>query len=233
MVRTQLSGFSKITFSVGIRFAYREAFARRYSIEDIARVIITNIRDRADRRTLRAGSGVEFDVQVSATTTVAAEALQLRVKGGDAAEELELLDEFKASLGSVAASGMFDDVASTFEAPAQLAVNTEQAMVALETGAPTPAPTSDISGTCGASATSHAVCLGALGVGGMSVIFLLYAAARTMFRRSPTTRPRPKIGMSNFDAPIGNPMDGHACIADVYPEVVSAEESTVETSEVI
>ena len=55
VVRTKLAGFTVATFTRGIRFAYRRAFARRYNIADVLRVIITNI--RASGATRRLGSG--------------------------------------------------------------------------------------------------------------------------------------------------------------------------------
>jgi hypothetical protein len=144
VVHTAVTGFSSATFTAGIRRAYRRAYAHRYNITDVARVVLSNIRDRALRkmRTLAAAAGsvVEFDVQISLNTTAEAEALSALVKGSDATEQTAVLGEFVTELAAVAASGEFADVASSFVPPAEMAVATQLGVVALATGAPTPAP---------------------------------------------------------------------------------------------
>jgi len=148
VVRTRLFGFTKGTFTRGIRFAFRKAYARRYNIIDLARIVITNIRDKQTQgRRALAVSAVEFDVQVSTDTAAEADALKAMVKGSDATEASAVLADFKTDLSAVAASGQFADVPTDFVAPPQLSVATDQAVASLETGAPTPAPTSGAGGT--------------------------------------------------------------------------------------
>jgi Cu/Zn superoxide dismutase len=142
VMKTKLKGMTVATFTRGLRWAYKKAFARRYRIE-MARIIITNIRNKVGRRALdTGGSAIEFDIQVSSASTAEADTLKAEVKVGDATEAQALLVEFKAEIAVVAADPTYEDVSANFVAPAALAVETQSIAVVLETGAPTPAPTS-------------------------------------------------------------------------------------------
>ena len=143
VMKTKIKGMTVVTFTRGLRWAYKKAFARRYRIVDMARIIITNIRNRVGRRALDSGgSAIEFDIQVSSASTAEADTLKAEVKVGDAMEAQALLAEFKAEIAVVAADPTFEDVSANFVAPTALAVETQSSAVVLETGAPTPTPTS-------------------------------------------------------------------------------------------
>ena len=199
VVHTLLYGFAMHTFTHDIRFAFRTAYARRYGISNIMRVIITNIHEQLQNQTghraLAVGSSVEFDVEVSANTTDAAEALKLQVKGGDAAEASAVLTEFKTELSEI----------ENFVAPTQLAVVTEQAVVALVTGAPTPAPTRAAGG---GSSPIGAIVGAVVAVGAIAAVAVL--------RRS-------KLGQTNSKAPAD---DGDIQMADIYATAESGKGDT-------
>ena len=143
VVHTRLTGFTKRTFTRGIRHAYRKAYAFRYSIADVKRIIISNIHDKTEKTGTRrrlASAGIEFDVQVSAGTSAGADALKAQIKGSEDVAVTVLLDQFKKEIALVAASSEYDDVTTQTTVPTMSLV-TEAAITALETGAPTPAPT--------------------------------------------------------------------------------------------
>ena len=132
-----------------MRWAYRRAFASRYGIADLRRVIITNIRGGGARRLSSsralATAAVEFDVQVEANTTTAAMALKAEVKGGDASEQAALVAAFTTEVALVATEGDYpQDVPANYQVPAAVAIETVSGQVQLETDAPTPAPTAGL-----------------------------------------------------------------------------------------
>jgi hypothetical protein len=189
-----LAGFTKRTFSRGVRFAFRKAYALRHAITDVKRIIITNVRDRAAGRRLSHSrtrglgttGGVDFDVQVSVDTMVDADAFKAQVGAGGTAKDNAVLAAFKAQIQVVAASGEFDDVTPNFETPKALSVVTEEAVTALETGAPTPTPgaPTPTPETPAADATPSSSSSGAgiLG-GGISAAVLFAAAVALVWRR--------------------------------------------------
>lgn len=142
--RTALVGFTVATFTRGIRRAFRVAFARRHKV-DVERVIITNVRaarrarTRSRRRQLQ-GSGIAFDCEVSADTVEAAEELNTEIKGGGAAEDTAVLEEFRRQIEVVQSMEDYDDDTLQTVAPASLAITTSAGGVELEAAAPTPAP---------------------------------------------------------------------------------------------
>ena len=209
VVHTQLAGFTVATFTRGVRWAYRRAFARRYGIADMLRVIITNIRvsggsarrlGSADElsRAL-AAAAVEFDIQVASNTTAEATALSAEVKGGNATEEAALVADFKTELATVASEGTFPlDVPANYEVPAVVAVVTEAGQVALETGAPTPAPTP----AEGSASLPIPIIAGAAAA--VAVVAAVAVRRAKLNQAATTTRPMPADG------------DGLQ-MADIYP----------------
>ena len=160
VMHTQLAGFTVASFNRGVRWAYRNAWARRYSIADVLRVIVTNIRSgqvgvdptKADpklRRTLAAAAtAVEFDIKVSLSTTAEADALKVLVKGGRSTEETALLAEFKTEIAAVASEGAYPkDVPADYVLPPATALETAEAKVVQETAALTPAPWTPVTWT--------------------------------------------------------------------------------------
>jgi hypothetical protein len=146
---TKLFGYNVASFNRGVRWAYRRAFASRYGIADLRRVIITNIRGVSTRRLSSsralATAAVEFDVQVGANTTTAAMALKAEVKGGDASEQAALVAAFTTEVALVATEGDYpQDVPANYQVPAAVAIETVSGQVQLETDAPTPAPTAGL-----------------------------------------------------------------------------------------
>ena len=140
VVPTRLTGFSASSFTQGVQFAYRKACAQRYSLA-VTRIHIGGIRDGARRsRRLSGGASVQFDLQVSAASAAAAAAIKVQVKSGDTGEAAQVVAQFKSELAAAKASGDWADMGLAFTAPSNMAVVMEQAMDALETGAPTPAP---------------------------------------------------------------------------------------------
>ena len=142
--RTALVGFTVATFTRGIRRAFRVAFARRHKV-DVERVIITNVRaarrarTRSRRRQLQ-GSGIAFDCEVSADTVEAAKELNTEIKGGVAAEDTAVLEEFRRQIEVVQSMEDYDDDTLQTVAPAALAITTSAGGVELEAAAPIPAP---------------------------------------------------------------------------------------------
>jgi hypothetical protein len=226
VVRTKLTGFTVATFTRGIRFAYRRAFAHRYNIADVLRVIITNIRggggsarrrlggsaDELGGRALAtaAAAAVEFDIQVASNTTADATALNAEVKGGDAAEEAALVAKFKTEIGAVAASGEYpQDVPANYVVPAAVAVATEVGELALETGAPTPAPAATDTGAPTPAPTS--------GGGGASLPIPAIAGAAAVVAVIAAVAVRRAKLSSTAAAARPSCSDGDVQLTDIYP----------------
>ena len=223
VVRTKLAGFTVATFTRGVRWAYRRAFARRYNIADILRVIITNIRRSGSTRRLGgadepgralAAAAVDFDVQVASNTTAEATALSAEVKGGESTEEAALVADFKTELTAVASEGSYpEDVPANYVVPAAVTVATEVGQVALETGAPTPAPT---------SADASPFPLPAI----VGAVVAVAAIAAVALRRSKMGK-RPAVSGQS----VTSPATGNIEMADVYPNAAKNSGRSTSTSD--
>ena len=223
---TKLSGFTVATFTRGVRWAYRSAFARRYGIADVLRVIITNIRGGGSTRHLSSSSSsssssralaaalVQFDIQVEANTTAEATALNAKVKGGESTEEAALVADFKTELKTVASEGSYpEDVPANYQVPPAVTVVTEVGQVALETGAPTPAPT---------SADASPVPLPAI----VGAVVAVAAIAAVALRRS---KMRKRTAMSGQS--VTSPATDSIEMADVYPSAIKNSGRSASTSD--
>jgi len=147
VVHSTLSGFTLVTFTPGVQFAYRLALAALYS-QDVVDVVLSNVHAAAadaaaaGRRRLASEGAVEFDVQIAAATDAAA---ALIVTAVALVPPADVLVELANQVGVVRSGGKFADVASAgFALPAALALVTETAAAAEVTAAPTPAPTSGV-----------------------------------------------------------------------------------------
>jgi hypothetical protein len=184
-----LTGYTKRSFTRGLRFAFRKAYGLRHGITDLQRIILTNVRDRtagsrllhSNARGLGAPGRVSFDVQVSFGTMVDAGVFKAQEDTGGAstATDIAVLAAFKAEIQVVAASGEFDDVTVNYVAPKALSVVTEEVVAALETGAPTPVPAA----APAANTASPFPLPGAAIGGGIAVLFVV-AVAFFLGRRS-------------------------------------------------
>jgi hypothetical protein len=208
VVRTTLAGFTLKTFTRGVRWAYRRAFAGRYGIASelelensvtvppastMRRVVITNIRaggrgnNNLGGRALAAAAAaaVEFDIQIAMNTTADASALNAEVQGGNATEEAALVAEFKTEIAAVAASGEYpQDVPANYVVPASVAIVTGVGQVGLETGAPTPAPAT---AAPGGSSPVGAIVGGVLAVAALAA----FAVRRTQLRSAASAASSP------------------------------------------
>ena len=222
---TKLSGFTVATFTRGVRWAYRRAFARRYGIADVLRVIITNIRGGGSTRHLSSSSSssssralaaalVQFDIQVEANTTAEATALNAEVKGGESTEEEALVADFKTELRTVAREGSYpEDVPADYAVPAAVTVVTEVGQVALETGAPTPAPT---------GADASPVPLPAI----VGAVVAVAAIAAVVLRRSKMSK-RTAVSGQSATSPATDSIE----LPDVYPSAIKNSGRSASTSD--
>ena len=142
-VPTRLDGFRTDTFTVGIRYAYRSALAKRVA-RPIARTKLSNIRDVLVRRTLAAAdddgiNSVAFDAEISVDNEADATGVQDAVR---AATPMELKAAFLAELRVVVAEASFADAATIDLNAAATAVTIvpADAVTVEEAAPPTPAP---------------------------------------------------------------------------------------------
>lgn len=219
VVRTTLRGFTRKTFTRGIRYAYRKAFAKRHRIQDITLIIITNIRDTVPRRARRArrlaAAGVEFDCQVMAQTSAAAESLSSEIKDGDAAEEAKLLDEFKVEIKAVAQDSEYDDVPAGYLAPAALAVSEASGVVTLETRAPTPVPA--VGSGSGGGPPIGAIVGAVAGIGALAGV----AVWRRRLVQVGSAKELVHAGAAS------NPTSTEPKLHDIYPGAISTDDEKV------
>jgi len=157
---------------------------------------------------------VQFDIQVEANTTAEATALNAKVKGGESTEEAALVADFKTELKAVASEGSYpEDVPANYQVPPAVTVVTEVGQVALETGAPTPAPT---------SADASPFPLPAI-VGAVVAVAAITAVA---LRRSKMSKRTAVSGQS-----VKTPATGNIEMADVYPNAIKNSGRSASTSD--
>ena len=142
VVPVRLVGLAAARCTHGIRWAFRQAYARWYALP-MSRIIISHVRDNWQRaRSLATGAGVVFDVSIAFDTQEDAVAFGERLRGDDApAVAAALVQEFTTQVAIVAADPQFADVPPEFAVPADFDVAAQSPAVSLETAAPTPAPT--------------------------------------------------------------------------------------------
>eukprot|EP00937_MAST-01D_sp_MAST-1D-sp2_P001846 g1846.t1 len=180
----------------------------------------------ARARRLADSGGVSFDCQVSAETQEAAEALNTKIKGGDAAEDTQVLMEFVQQIEEVKKDPEYDDVPANFDTPT-VALVTQVGQLALETPAPTPMPpptpamavTTPASGSdeSGNSMTVAGVPITIVAGAGGGVIVLAAVMLRLRKKRTPMAE------VVNVKTGVAQPQN--PTLEDIYPGAAIAKPS--------
>jgi hypothetical protein len=199
VVRTVLKGFSAVSFTVGLQFAFRQAWARFCNVA-VTRVSIINVRDVSLRR--RLSGGVSFDVQVSTATAQQATdvARQIKSQATDAA----VMASFITEIDALRTAGTYEDVPPSFSVPAEATLSVSEPVVEDEE----PVEGRD-------SASPLPIVAGALG-GALAVAVAVIAAVR---RRKTLQRSKKAAVEDKAATPNSEPT-----LADVYG---STEEQNV------
>lgn len=180
-IPTTLTGVTISTFSAGMRFAYRSAWASKVGTT-VNKVRLDNVRASARRRL---ATGVKFDVSINVPSSGAAATMKIAVAAVSASA---LVSQFASEVAAVKAGGNFADVTLYTPTPS-LSVASEAAAIASITASPTPAPAASSSANGGI-------------IGGVVAALVVTALALVAFKKknSDAKSPAPTVAAATPSA---------------------------------